>query len=173
MSMTEPPVARLYPMPGPRGFLAHLHFWWLISCVAVFIVPCTLMQIIGHILDPTAKNFKRWAGLWSRLILFCAGIRVRVHQQDSLEEDQPYVFVSNHQTGLDIWAHLVGVKHAFGFVAKAGLRKVPVLGLALRCAQMSRPSLISTLLSMGSESSASPVDVVVTVYIETRRYATR
>lgn len=61
-----------------------------------------------------------------------SGYRVRTRHLATLDSEAPYVFVSNHQTGLDIWTHLVGIPYPFGFVAKAELRRVPFIGLALR-----------------------------------------
>lgn len=61
-----------------------------------------------------------------------SGYRVSTRLVSRIDEGQPHVFVSNHQTGLDIWTHLLGLPHPFGFVAKAELRRIPFIGTALR-----------------------------------------
>jgi 1-acyl-sn-glycerol-3-phosphate acyltransferase len=159
--------------PAPGGVLGHVHFWWLILWTAVFILPLVLMQIVTHAFDPTARNFKRWAGLWSRLVLMFAGIRVRCHQSVPLEAGQPYVFVSNHQTGgLDIWSNLVGIDHPFGFVAKDSLRKVPLLGLALRfsaCLFVDRSSARKAVKSIAEAAERIRTGNSVLIYPEGRR----
>ena len=100
--------------------------------VVVAMIPLGLMQMISHVFSPTAANFKRWGGAWSRVVLALSGIRVKTYEDEPLDPDQPYVFVCNHQSGLDIWSNLVGIDHAFGFIAKASLKKVPLLGQVLQ-----------------------------------------
>lgn len=118
---------------GPsRRFLNHLHFVWVMFWAGLASIPCAIGQIIGHMFDPTARNFRRWAGLWAHVTLKMSGYRVHVERSAALDPAKPYVYVSNHQTGLDIWAHLVGIRNPFGFVAKAELKRVPFIGMALR-----------------------------------------
>ena len=112
--------------------MAHLHFVWLILVATIAAIPLTILQATFHVFNPSAENFKRWAGLWSRICLASGGIRLAVRNEADLSPSQSYVFICNHQTGLDIWANLVGIDHAFGFVAKESLRKVPIMGQALR-----------------------------------------
>lgn len=116
----------------PRRLLNRLHFGWTIFWAGLSSIPCAIGQVIGHLFDPTARNFRRWAGAWARTTLTMAGYRVAVTGFNGLDPKSPYVFVSNHQTGLDIWTHIVGIRHPFGFVAKAELRRVPFVGMALR-----------------------------------------
>jgi len=116
----------------PRRFLNHLHFAWVILWAGLSSIPCAIGQVIGHLFDPTARNFRRWGGAWAHVTLKMSGYRVHVDRSVSLDPNMPYVYVSNHQTGLDIWTHLVGIKNPFGFVAKAELKKVPFIGIALR-----------------------------------------
>lgn len=116
----------------PRKLTTHLHFAWVIFWAGLLSIPCAICQLIGHLFDPSARNFRRWGGLWGRLTLLISGFRIHATQACPFEPDKPYVFVSNHQTGLDIWAHLAGIKHPFGFVAKASLARIPFIGWALR-----------------------------------------
>lgn len=100
--------------------------------VVVWIIPFGMAQMLTHLVNPTARNFKRWGGAWSRLILLFGGIRLKTHGGESLDGQQPYVFVCNHQSGLDIWSNLAGIDHPFAFIAKASLRRVPMLGQVLQ-----------------------------------------
>ncbi len=112
--------------------LTRLHYLWFAFWGLILTVPAAIAQIIGHKFSPTARNFKRWAGLWSRSILLFGGYRVRVIEDVKLDEDAPYVFISNHQNLLDILALAGYLPYPFGFVAKQELSSVPVLGLAIR-----------------------------------------
>ncbi len=158
--------------PAPAGLPAHIHFVWLILWTAVFSIPLTLMQMISHPFDPTATNFKRWAGLWSRLCLLAGGIRIRSYSSAMLEPAQPYVFVSNHQCTLDIWSNLVGINHAFGFVAKESLRRLPLVGYALRfsaCLFVDRSTARKAVQSMNEAAERIRAGNSVMIYPEGRR----
>ena len=160
------------PPAAPAGLPAHIHFWWLVLWTAVFSVPLALIQMISHPFDPTATNFKRWAGLWSRLCLLFGGIRIRSHSGATLEPMQPYVFVSNHQSALDIWSNLVGIDHAFGFVAKESLRRVPVVGHALRysaCLFVDRSTARKAVQSLNEAADRIRAGNSVMIYPEGRR----
>ncbi len=105
---------------------------WFIVWAILITIPAAIFQIFGHMFSPTARNFKRWAGLWGRGILAFGGIRVRIIEDAPLDPGQPYVFISNHQNLLDILALAGYLPYPFGFVAKQELARVPALGLALR-----------------------------------------
>lgn len=109
-----------------------LHYVWFALWGFIFTVPAAILQIIGHKFSPTARNFKRWSGLWGRTILAFGGYRVRVIEDVELDPDQPYVFVSNHQNLLDILALSGYLRYPFGFVAKQELASIPFLGIAIR-----------------------------------------
>jgi 1-acyl-sn-glycerol-3-phosphate acyltransferase len=72
---------------------------------------------------------------WGVNVMRATGIRVRTKGFENIPVDQPVVFVSNHQSGFDIFA-LVGVLPGqVRFVAQKELWKIPVLGGAMRAAQ--------------------------------------
>lgn len=108
-------------------------FLWFWIWVVIVMIPMSLVQLVSHRIWPTARNFKRNAALWGRLILRGgAGIRVEVEQRAELDPSRPYVFVANHQNSLDIMALTEALPYPFGFVAKSELANVPFLGLAIR-----------------------------------------
>lgn len=118
---------------GPRPTLAaRLHFLWFALVTVLCTVPMALVQMLTHRMSPTARNFKRNAGTWGRVILALSGIRVHVTNRAGIDPDEPVVFVSNHQNLLDILALSAALPYPFGFVAKEELSRVPFLGLAIR-----------------------------------------
>jgi 1-acyl-sn-glycerol-3-phosphate acyltransferase len=136
------------------------------------IIPFVMLQMVTHLFRPSADNFKMWAGGWSRVCLFFAGVRVRRHGWSGLPKDQPYVFVCNHQTGLDIWVNLVSIGHPFGFVAKASLRRVPFLGQALRfspCLFVDRSTARRAAASIKEAASRIRGGTSVLIYPEGQR----
>lgn len=71
---------------------------------------------------------------WSRLLLRANGVSVRAEGLERLDPAQPYVFVANHTSIVDIWALLVAIPHSFRYVAKKELERVPVFGRAMMSA---------------------------------------
>ena len=109
-----------------------LMFGWSLLWISAVTIPFSFIQMATHQRWPTARNFKRWASRWGRTILGGMGLRVQVEQRAALREAQPYIFIANHQNLVDILALAGHLPHAFGFLAKAELARVPFLGMALR-----------------------------------------
>lgn len=118
---------QIQPSPGTR-----LWFAWFCLVTLLVTVPLSIMQIVSHQFWPTARNFKRWSGIWGRAIQRLVGITVVVEEQVKLDPDQPYVFVANHQNTLDIFTLAGYLPCPFGFVAKAELARTPILGPTIR-----------------------------------------
>ena len=78
----------------------------------------------GGVYDKTP----RW---WSRLALWLAGVRLVLHGDETLRQDRPRVFVSNHVSWYDIFT-LLAILPRYRFVAKAELFKIPLFGPAAR-----------------------------------------
>ena len=77
-------------------------------------------------------NAPRW---WSTLILWAAGIKVRVHGLENVKEGEPHIFASNHVSWFDVPA-LAKILPHYKFVAKAELFKVPIFGRGMRAVGM-------------------------------------
>ncbi|MBL8910469.1 MAG: 1-acyl-sn-glycerol-3-phosphate acyltransferase [Archangium sp.] len=78
-------------------------------------------------LNPSASMYvvQRW---WSPVLLWAGGAKLEVLGADKLKPGQPYIFVSNHQSTIDIPALFVAIPIDFRFVAKKVLKHVPFLG---------------------------------------------
>jgi 1-acyl-sn-glycerol-3-phosphate acyltransferase len=77
-------------------------------------------------------NAPRW---WSAVVLWAAGVKVRVHGLENAARGEPYIFASNHVSWFDVPA-LARSLPRHKFVAKAELFKVPIFGKAMRAAGM-------------------------------------
>lgn len=118
---------------APRATLiTRLWFAWFALVACLLTIPSSILQVITHPFNPSARNFKLWSGLWGRGILGAGGLRVVLEERTPLDPGQPYVFVANHQNSLDILAFAAKLPVPFGFVAKAELARVPMLGFAIR-----------------------------------------
>lgn len=107
------------------------HFYFFITWFFLVTIPFSLWQMVGHLFSQDPRHFKRRGTIWANVILRMTGYKVEVLGAKNLNKG-PYVFVSNHQNGLDIPVQLANLPVPFGFVAKADLRKMPFLGWALR-----------------------------------------
>ena len=130
------PAATLHA-PAEHGlprvsFWTRLHFVWALAFTAATMVPCTVGVLIHNAFRPSARTFKRWATLWAHLVLMGAGVKVESDVRARLGRHEPAVFVANHQNELDIVTLLAGIPYPFGFMAKAELGRVPVLGSVLK-----------------------------------------
>lgn len=69
---------------------------------------------------------------WSRSILKAAGVHVEVSGLDNLTPGQPCVFVSNHNSFMDVWVLAAELPGSVRFIAKRELLRIPILGRAMR-----------------------------------------
>jgi 1-acyl-sn-glycerol-3-phosphate acyltransferase len=75
--------------------------------------------------------FDRIPRFWSRVVLWAAGVKVRLHGLDRLTPGQSYIFAANHVSLFDIPALVCSLPQHY-FVAKAELFKVPFFGPGIR-----------------------------------------
>jgi 1-acyl-sn-glycerol-3-phosphate acyltransferase len=128
-----PPGVDAASIDRPPATLANrLRFFWMVGAMFVITAPLVTIQMITNPFRPGVQNFKRWSGKWGRWVLAVAGIRVAVEDLADLDHGRPYVFAANHQNALDILALAGSLPYAFGFVAKAELRRMPLIGQALK-----------------------------------------
>lgn len=72
-----------------------------------------------------------WTPRWARGLARGWRMPVRAFGAELLEPDGTYVFMSNHQSHVDIIALVVGLPVLPGFLAKKELRKIPLLGAVM------------------------------------------
>ena len=71
------------------------------------------------------------ARTWARLWLLSDGVRLTVTGADRLEPGKRYVFVSNHQSAIDIPVLYVALRHQISFISKKELFFLPIFGWAM------------------------------------------
>jgi 1-acyl-sn-glycerol-3-phosphate acyltransferase len=102
---------------------------------ALAIVDTIVMGTYGTLVGPIPPEgdwTRQGARLWGRVILWVAGVRLRVEGAASVPGDRPVVFMSNHESWLDIPVLLVAIPGQVRFLAKKSLFSVPFLGWAMR-----------------------------------------
>jgi 1-acyl-sn-glycerol-3-phosphate acyltransferase len=95
------------------------------------IIMGTYGVLVGFI-PPRGDWTVRGARLWARIILWSALIRLRVEGAARVPRDTPVVFMSNHESWLDIPVLLASIPVQVRFLAKKSLFGIPFLGWAMR-----------------------------------------
>jgi len=85
-----------------------------------------LRQLAGQP-DAIRRHTVPWAVNLARGI----GMQVRVHGAEQVDPAETAVFISNHQSNLDIVALYVALPVQPGFLAKRELRRIPIFGRAM------------------------------------------
>lgn len=83
-----------------------------------------IKQVPGGVYDRIQRSY-------GVLMLRATGMRLELSGLEHLIPGQPVVFISNHQSWVDIWALLAGLPGITRFVYKKELSRIPFLGQAL------------------------------------------
>jgi 1-acyl-sn-glycerol-3-phosphate acyltransferase len=114
-------------------------FWFglllFVSVAAVVIVTTPIVPFV-RMRDPHNRNlFNRIGGIWARWVCRC-WFRVEVVNPENLPsssdgEVDPHVYVSNHQSFMDVMS-MFYLQRPFKFVSKASVTRIPIIGTAMR-----------------------------------------
>jgi 1-acyl-sn-glycerol-3-phosphate acyltransferase len=89
------------------------------------------ISLVVSAFDRSGRGPHHVARWWARMLLAVSFIRVRAEGLDRIDPGQPYVYVSNHTSFMDIPAILAMIPAQFRFFAKKGLFRIPFLGTHL------------------------------------------
>ena len=111
-------------------------YFWVIAMplfvVATFLTATTV--IIGCLLGGK-RFFAYYPGMiWSRIACILTLCPVKVKGRENIQRNKSYVFVSNHQSALDIFLIYGHLGAPIKWMMKKGLGKIPFVGLACRMA---------------------------------------
>jgi 1-acyl-sn-glycerol-3-phosphate acyltransferase len=95
---------------------------------AVFVAVLVYCPAILAVAPVSRKLARKLARLWNRQVLAAGGIRVKVSGAEKLNAGERYVFISNHQSALDIPIIYVGIGERISFIAKKELFMIPFFG---------------------------------------------
>lgn len=105
-----------------------------ILVAAVLTVVFATIVIVAALLgvrDRPGGVYDRLPRIWSRAILWAAGVRVTVEGSEHVRGGGPFIFTCNHVSLFDIPA-LVDVLPRHYFVAKIELFSIPIFGAGIR-----------------------------------------
>jgi 1-acyl-sn-glycerol-3-phosphate acyltransferase len=99
---------------------------------ALIVLYTVFWGIPATLVAPFSGEAIVWIGrTWISWIFRTCGVRVIVEGLDHVDRTQSYVFMSNHQSVLDIGALVLTLPVNWRFVAKRELTRVPFFGWAL------------------------------------------
>lgn len=107
-----------------------LYSWMLFISLWVF---STLMSAILAI-DTKDKEyiFNTVERLFSRIAFKLLGMKIEIHGLENIPKNEPVVFISNHQSMMDIKLSLACIPVNISFISKDTVFHVPILGAYMR-----------------------------------------
>ncbi|HEX8138905.1 MAG TPA: lysophospholipid acyltransferase family protein [Pyrinomonadaceae bacterium] len=118
------------PTPEPRRptLVNYLHSAVAIPLIYLYTVVMGSLSLTLSLYDPRGRRQHWCAQVWCRLIARTTGARVRVYGLEHLEPGTSYVFLSSHQSFMDIPAMLGYLPVQLRIAAKKSLFKIPFMG---------------------------------------------
>jgi 1-acyl-sn-glycerol-3-phosphate acyltransferase len=114
--------------PRRPTLLNYLHSIIAIPLICLYTIVMGSLSLLLSLYDPTGKRQHWCARNWCRMIAVTAGERVRVHGAHHIQPDTSYVFLSTHQSYMDIPAMLGYLPAQLRIAAKKSLFRVPFMG---------------------------------------------
>jgi 1-acyl-sn-glycerol-3-phosphate acyltransferase len=103
----------------------------LLSIPAIGLETATLGSAVLVTAPFTSKPHSAIMRAWARMVVDSAGIDLDARGGEGLDPGRKYIFVSNHQSLLDVPCQLCALPVPVRFVAKRSLFRVPIFGQAL------------------------------------------
>lgn len=109
--------------------------WYLINGLQIILIPIitVLAAIVGTVVFlltwsqnlamRVAPNF-----FWCPLVFATMLTRLKVRGKQNVDKDRYYIYVSNHESSMDIPAVFAAIGLPLFFIAKKELKKVPFMG---------------------------------------------
>jgi len=107
-------------------------FVW--SCIVLDTLVLGSLVIIAYLFDRSGKKGHRIARRWAKIALLATGVKVKVEGLEQIQGKGPYIFMSNHQGGYDIFALHGHLPFDFKWLAKKELFSIPFFGWTLTAA---------------------------------------
>lgn len=109
---------------------------WLIAIplIAILTILTAILTMIISPFFPKSCFAHAIPKTWAKLICFLLLIRVKIFGKENIDTNQSYVYVSNHQSIIDIFVIYGWLPSVFKWLMKAELFKIPFVGWACKAA---------------------------------------
>ncbi len=115
-------------LPRPPTLLNYLHSAVAIPLIYLYTIVMGSISLIVSLSDAGGRRQHWCAQTWCRMIARTAGARVRVHGAEHIKAGTSYVFLSTHQSYMDIPAMLGYLPAQLRIAAKKVLFRIPFMG---------------------------------------------
>ena len=109
---------------------------WFIINLVLSICVCSIPIIAVGWFDKEKYYTGKLIKMWARWVIWSTGIQYEIDGLDNLNLDKQYIFMSNHESALDIVLGVAAIPSNLVFLAKKELFRVPVFGWAMEAAGM-------------------------------------
>jgi 1-acyl-sn-glycerol-3-phosphate acyltransferase len=109
------------------------YHWWrtvfyLIPAITLYTIVLGTVSLLSVLVDRKGHLAHGCARAWAWLLLTTTGVTVDIEGLDTLPRDQPFLFLSNHQSIYDIPVLFWHLPYQLRILAKASLGRFPFLG---------------------------------------------
>jgi 1-acyl-sn-glycerol-3-phosphate acyltransferase len=111
-----------------RDFLVTLWGWSVIALATAFFGT---LAILTCWMPPRGRLYLFWARSWARTLLFLTGIPAKIEISAAAEALPQAIYMSNHESGIDILLLFLAIRQDVRFLAKRELFFVPFLGWSM------------------------------------------
>jgi 1-acyl-sn-glycerol-3-phosphate acyltransferase len=120
------------PQPQSPSLLNYLHSAFAIPLIYLYTAVMATLSLILSLYDPDGRKQHRCASIWSRMIVRTVGVGVHVYGLENLRAGESYVFLSTHQSYMDIPVMLGYIPAQLRIAAKREVFQIPFLGWHMR-----------------------------------------
>jgi 1-acyl-sn-glycerol-3-phosphate acyltransferase len=114
--------------PRRPALLNYIHSVIAIPLIYLYTIVMGSISLLLSLYDPAGRRQHWCARSWCRMIARTAGARVRVHGEQHIRPGTSYVFLSSHQSYMDIPAMLGYLPAQLRIAAKKVLFRIPFMG---------------------------------------------
>jgi len=104
---------------------------WSWAAIALSTTVFGLLAILTSWVPPRGRLYLFWARGWARTILFLTGIPATIEVADEAAALPQAIYMSNHESGIDILLLLLAIRQDVRFLAKRALFFVPFMGWSM------------------------------------------
>lgn len=111
--------------------MIYIRTLWVFTNLVIATILTGIVIVLTALLFKNQTLITRLLRFWGSWVIKAAGINVKLHGLENLNPDSQYVILGNHESSLDIFLTFAKIPLPFRIVAKAELRKMPLVGIVM------------------------------------------
>ncbi len=102
----------------------------VLSCFIVIPIYVLIFSFVPK--DKAPFRAHKVSRFWAKLLYTCYFIRTDIKGMELIKPEQPYVFVCNHRSQLDIPLFAIACRNTFRFLSKIEVTRLPLIGYVVK-----------------------------------------